>query len=58
MLAQTEIKSGYPLDGTGTSSGSWERLNLAAAMSATVRVSRGGSVTVICTGGQPEVVKA
>ena len=58
VLAQTEIRSGYPLDGTGTSGGSWERLNLAAAMSATVRVSRGGSVKVLCTGGLPKVVRA
>ena len=58
VLAQTEIRSGYPLDGTRAASGSWERLNLAAAMSATVRVRRNGSVTVLCTGGQPNVVKA
>jgi membrane-associated phospholipid phosphatase len=57
ILAQTEIGSGYPLDGTGTSRGSWERLNLAAAMSATVRVGRQGSVTVLRVGGQPTVVR-
>lgn len=56
ILAQTEIGSGYPLDGTLTSSGSWERLNLAAAMSATVKVNSNGSVTVLSTGGQPTVV--
>lgn len=58
ILAQTEIQSGYPLDGTLTPSGSWERLNLAAAMSATVRVNPNGSVTVLWVGGQPTVVKA
>jgi hypothetical protein len=57
VLAQTEIRSGYPLDGTRTSSGSWQRLNLAAAMSATVRVNSNGSVTVLWTGGQPTVIK-
>ena len=31
VLAQTEIKSGYPLDTTRTTGGSWDRLNLAAA---------------------------
>lgn len=57
ILAQTEIRSGYPLDGSLTSSGSWQRLNLAAAMSATVRVNASGSVTVLWAGGQPTVVK-
>jgi PAP2 superfamily protein len=58
VLAQTEIRSGYPLDGTRLAGGSWERLNLAAAMSATVRVNHSGSVTVLSTGGQPKIVKA
>ena len=57
VLAQMEIRSGYPLDGTGTPSGSWERLNLAAAMSATVRVRPNGSVKVLSVGGQPKVVR-
>lgn len=56
VLAQTEIASGYPLDGTGTTSGSWERLNLAAAMSATVLVCH-GKVWVLSTGGRAHVVK-
>jgi membrane-associated phospholipid phosphatase len=58
VLAQTEIRSGYPLDATRTLHASWERLNLAAALSATVRVNHNGSVTVLSTGGQPKVVKA
>jgi hypothetical protein len=58
VLAQTEIRSGYPLDATRTLHASWERLNLAAALSATVRINRNGSVTVLSTGGQPKVVKA
>ena len=58
ILAQTEIRSGYPLDATRTLHASWERLNLAAAMSATVRVNHTGSVTVLSTDGQPKVVKA
>jgi hypothetical protein len=56
VLAQTETRSGNPLDGTRTSHGSWERLNLAAALSATVRVHANGSVKVLSTGGQPKVV--
>jgi membrane-associated phospholipid phosphatase len=57
VLAQTETRSGNPLDGTRTSHGSWERLNLAAALSATVKVSAKGSVKVLSTGGQPKVVR-
>lgn len=56
VLAQTEIRSGNPLDGTRSSHGWWERLNLAAALSATVKVSAKGSVKVLSTGGQPKVV--
>lgn len=60
VLAQTEIRSGNPLDTTrtsrqGTAPGSWQRLNLAAAMSATVLVGRDGRVRVLSTGGQPTV---
>jgi membrane-associated phospholipid phosphatase len=55
VLAQTEIPSGYPLDATQTGEGSWERLDLAAAMSATVLVKRDGSVRVLETGGEPTV---
>ena len=57
ILAQTEIRSGYPLDGTRTASGSWERLNLAAAMSATVRIGHHGLVKVVRTGGLPTVLR-
>ncbi|RKR75185.1 phosphatase PAP2 family protein [Frondihabitans australicus] len=57
VLAQTEIASGYPLDQTGSDQGSWERLNLAAATSATVLLSHNGQVKVIATGGTARVVK-
>jgi PAP2 superfamily len=56
VLAQTEIPSGFPLDQTGTPSGSWERLNLAAAMSARVLVGRNGTARVASVGGLPTVV--
>lgn len=56
VLAQTEIASGSPLDGTGTSAGAWQRLNLAAATSATVRVGAHGAVTVTATGGTATVI--
>ncbi len=56
VLAQTEIASGYPLDRSGTPNGSWERLNLAAAMSATVRLTGHGSVRVVSTGGPAKVL--
>ncbi|BDZ50129.1 hypothetical protein GCM10025867_23700 [Frondihabitans sucicola] len=53
VLAQTEIASGSPLDRSGTAQGSWERLNLAAATSATVLVSHDGSARVVSTGARP-----
>ncbi|MFT4305826.1 MAG: phosphatase PAP2 family protein [Microbacterium sp.] len=56
VLAQTEIDSGYPLDLTSDGDGSWERLNLAAAMSATVQLNNDGTVTVLSVGGAAEVV--
>ncbi|MGC3993184.1 MAG: phosphatase PAP2 family protein [Propionicimonas sp.] len=61
ILAQTEIRSGNPLDTTwasahGTAPGSWQRLNLATAMSATVKVFRNGKVKVVSTGGQPKLI--
>lgn len=57
VLAQTELKSGYPLDGTRTDAGAWQRLNLAAATSATVQTGRHGTVTVTRTGGTSHVVR-
>lgn len=57
VLAQTEIASGFPLDGTGTSAGAWQRLNLAAATSATVVVSKHGHVRVVETGGKARVIR-
>ncbi|ROS65324.1 PAP2 superfamily protein [Curtobacterium sp. PhB172] len=56
VLAQTEIDSGYPLDQTGTANGSWERLDLAAATSATVSVASDGAVEVLSTGGTARVL--
>lgn len=56
VLAQTEIASGYPLDQSGTANGSWERLDLAAATSATVAVAADGTATVVSTGGDARVV--
>ncbi|MFJ3380020.1 phosphatase PAP2 family protein [Curtobacterium sp. NPDC090217] len=58
VLAQTEIASGDPLDQSGSASGSWERLDLAAATSATVAVADDGSVKVVATGGQASVLSA
>jgi membrane-associated phospholipid phosphatase len=57
VLAQTEIESGYPLD-KSTGEGSWQRLNLAAAMSAKVELAAGGTVHVASAGGAAEVVAA
>jgi membrane-associated phospholipid phosphatase len=56
VLAQTEIASGYPLDQTGTVDGSWQRLNLAAAMSATVQLTSTGAAQVTATGGTAKVI--
>ncbi|MFT4110266.1 phosphatase PAP2 family protein [Propionicimonas sp.] len=61
VLAQTEVRSGHPLDTTwssthGTAPGSWQRLNLARAMSATVKVYKNGTVKVVSTGGQPKLI--
>ncbi len=55
VLALTELRSGYPLDGTGAEAG-WQRLDLAAATSATVEVLHDGSVRVLRTGGTATVV--
>ncbi len=62
VLAQTEIGSGHALDTTELhrkkkGPGSWQRLNLAAAMSATIEVKANGDVTVISVGGAPTVVR-
>ncbi|MFK3834681.1 ElyC/SanA/YdcF family protein [Microbacterium sp. NPDC087868] len=58
VLAQTQIESGYPLDRTGTPTGSWQRIDLAAAMTATVEVDDAGDVEVIATGTAPTVIGA
>nr|WP_269327678.1 phosphatase PAP2 family protein [Kineosporia mesophila] len=55
VLAQTRIASGYPLD--SVQGCSWERLNLAAATSATVRLERHGKVSVVSTGGTAKVLR-
>lgn len=54
VLAQTEIASGNPLavgDGAG-----WQRLNLAAATSATVKIGANGTARVIAIGGAAKVI--
>ena len=56
VLAQTETPSGAPLDQSCTANGSWERLDLAAATSATVSVATDGSVKVLATGGTARVL--
>ncbi len=63
VLAQTETDSGHALDTTslqllGLADGSWQRLNLAAAMSATVLRMPDGSVVVLSVGAQPTVIDA
>lgn len=55
VLAQTEIAAGFPLDRTAAGDG-WQRVDLAAAMSATVRRAADGSVTVTGTGGPAQVL--
>jgi membrane-associated phospholipid phosphatase len=62
VLAQTETASGNALDTTmlqilGLSDGSWQRLNLAAALSATVRRQPDGTVRVLSVGGAPTVLE-
>lgn len=55
VLADTEIDSGYPLD---ASSQGYQRLNLAAAMSAKVTLAADGSVSKVEPGQKaPSVVK-
>ncbi|WP_433890591.1 glycoside hydrolase domain-containing protein [Streptomyces sp. CA-111067] len=55
VLQQTATDSGYPLDLTGDGGASWERINLAAAMTAQVVVGADGSVTVT---NVPDATKA
>ncbi|WP_080792457.1 phosphatase PAP2 family protein [Corynebacterium pacaense] len=55
VLEQTAIASGYPLD---SAEASWQRLDLAAATSATVQLNADGSVKVTTTGGRATVVNA
>ncbi|WP_258065818.1 phosphatase PAP2 family protein [Pseudoclavibacter sp. RFBA6] len=53
VLELTAIDSGYPLD-EGTE-GSWQRLNLAAAMAAQVEVNADGTISLVDAGAeQPE----
>ena len=61
LLAQTQTASGNALDTTilqvlGRADGSWQRLNLAAAMSATVTISGTGTLTVLAVGAAPTVL--
>ncbi|MFT9306166.1 glycoside hydrolase domain-containing protein [Bifidobacterium fermentum] len=46
IIEQTSLDSGYPLDRSNENEASWERINLAAALSAHVTVNADGSVTV------------
>ena len=63
VLALTEVPSGHPLDTTAAHAAhskvpkSWQRLNLAAAMSAKVKVSKSGKVKVLSTGGKATVIR-
>lgn len=63
ILAQTEIPSGHPLDTSAAHRayplvpGSWQRINLAAAMSAKVKITKSGAVKVVSTGGKATVVR-
>jgi membrane-associated phospholipid phosphatase len=57
VLAQTDVASGYPLDRSGTKAKSWQRLDFAAAMSATVKVMPGGKVKVVSIGGKAKVLR-
>jgi hypothetical protein len=50
VLALTAIGSGSPLD--KGAAGSWQRLDLAAAMSAKVTVTADGTVSLVKTGGR------
>ncbi len=63
VLAQTEIDSGHALDTTELhrkkkGPGSWQRLNLAAALSATVLLRPNGTVAVVSVGDVPVVLAA
>lgn len=58
VLAQTEIDSGYALDQTASGAGSWQRVDLAAATSATVQLNADDSVTVVSVGGAATVLAA
>jgi hypothetical protein len=49
VLELTAIDSGYPLDLTAGNDGSWQRINLAAAMAAKVRTTPTGDVALIGT---------
>jgi len=46
IIAQTAVDSGYPLDLTADGDESWERVDLARALTAEVTVNPDGSVTV------------
>ncbi|WP_420120614.1 phosphatase PAP2 family protein [Nakamurella sp.] len=55
VLAQTGAASGAPLDLSAAGRGSWQRIDLAAAMSAAVRLDPAGGVTVTAVGGPASV---
>lgn len=58
VLAQTSLDSGYPLDLSDQGDAAWQRLDLAAAMSATVQRNADGSITVLSVGGTAQVIDA
>ena len=63
ILAQTQVASGHPLDTSAAHAAyplvpaSWQRVNLAAAMSAKVKITKSGKVKVLSTGGKAKVVR-
>lgn len=58
VIAQTQIPSGYALDATTSGDGSWQRVDLAAATSATVQLASDGSASVVSVGGPATVLPA
>lgn len=50
ILEQTALQSGYVFDANDTDDGSWQRIDLAAALSAKVTVNKDGSVSVNASG--------
>lgn len=47
ILEQTALDSGFPLDATASGDASWQRIDLAAALTAKIRIADDGTVTVL-----------